>query len=157
MDRQAMEQRDDGPAAQGQVRAIGARARTIVDFAGHAVPAEESRPAPERLVAGDPVQRTWNHYSDPTGQFHGGIWQGEAGAWRVIYDEHEEELCCLLEGRVRLTDASGLVHEFSAGATFVVPGGFSGTWENLTRVRKVYAIATLHAAGVGSTGDSLKR
>jgi uncharacterized cupin superfamily protein len=102
-----------------------------------------SRPPSERILSGDPAQLTWNHYSDPTGQFHAGIWQAEAGAWRVIYERHEEELCTLIEGRVRLTDAAGAVREFGIGDSFVVPGGFTGIWENLGRVRKIYAVTSL--------------
>jgi len=112
----------------------------IVDLAGGGVQPESSRPLPERILSGDPRQLLWNHYSDPTGQFHAGIWQGEPGAWRVLYAAHEEELCTLLEGRVRITDAAGRACEFGPGASFVVPGGFTGVWENLTRVRKVYAL-----------------
>jgi uncharacterized cupin superfamily protein len=121
--------------------------RGIISFADGVVAAEQSRPQPERILRGDPLQSTWNHYTDPTGQFHAGIWQGEQGAWQVVYDTHEEELCTLLEGRVRLTGPRGEVREFAAGATFVVPGGFTGVWENLTRVRKIYAIGTLKVAG----------
>lgn len=131
--------------------AAGGAAR-LISFADHAVEPEASRPPAERILSGDPQQLTWNHYSDPTGQFHAGIWQGEAGAWRVQYDPQEEELCTLLEGRVRLTDAHGDVQEFAAGATFVIPDGFSGVWENLTRVRKVYAIGTLRLPGDGAPG-----
>jgi uncharacterized cupin superfamily protein len=129
-------------AADGRSKDTGATAR-IRAFDDTALVPEHSAPLPERVVSGNPVQQTWNHYSDPTGQFHAGIWQGEAGAWRVFYDAHEEELCTLLEGTVRLTDAGGHQREFSAGATFVVPGGFTGIWENVTRVRKIYAIGTL--------------
>lgn len=128
-----------GGAGQG---AAGVR---VLAFEDGAVAPEAINPLPERIVAGNPRQQAWNHYSDSTGQFHAGIWQGEPGAWRVFYDPHEEELCTLLEGTVRLTDAAGLQREFSAGATFVVPGGFTGIWENVTRVRKIYAIGTLQA------------
>jgi uncharacterized cupin superfamily protein len=100
-------------------------------------------PAPERVVAGSPKQTAWNHYADATGQFNCGLWQGEAGAWRVIYAPHEEEFCILLQGRVRLTDATGAVTELSAGDAFVIPGGFNGTWENIGQVRKHYAIMHL--------------
>jgi len=125
----------------------------LVAFDQGGVEPEYSAPASERLVAGDPRQTTWNHYSDPTGQFHAGIWQGEVGAWRVVYDAHEEELCTLVEGQVRLTDADGTVREFGAGATFVVPGGFTGIWENVTRVRKIYAIGTLRNGAAGSNAE----
>jgi uncharacterized cupin superfamily protein len=132
--------------AEGSGKATAAVAG-IVSFADPGPAPEPLSPLPERIVSGNPQQQTWNQYSDPTGQFHAGIWQGEVGAWRVFYDAHEEELCTLLEGTVRLTDAGGQQREFSAGATFVVPGGFTGIWENVTRVRKVYAIGTLHAPG----------
>ena len=127
--------------------ADGKVAARILSFGDATAAPEHSAPLPGRIVSGNPQQQTWNHYSDPTGQFHAGVWQGEPGAWRVIYDAHEEELCTLLEGTVRLTDAGGLQREFSAGATFVVPGGFTGIWENVTRVRKIYAIGTLQAPG----------
>ncbi len=117
----------------------------VISFAQHVAAPEASRPAAERIISGDPQQLTWNHYSDPTGQFHAGIWQGEVGSWHVQYGPREEELCTIIEGRVRLTDAQGRAQEFSAGATFVVPGGFTGVWENLTRVRKVYAVGTLQS------------
>ena len=125
----------------------------LICFAQHLAAPECSRPPAERILWGDPQQLTWNHYSDPTGQFHAGIWQGEPGAWRVQYDPQEEELCTVIEGRVRITDNQGRVREFAAGATFVVPGGFSGIWENVTRVRKVYAIGTLRA-GTGALQDA---
>jgi uncharacterized cupin superfamily protein len=115
----------------------------ILAFDGQATAPEASRPPAERILAGDPRQLLWNHYSDPTGQFHAGIWQGEPGAWRVQYDPQEEELCTLLEGRVRITEEGGAVREFGPGASFVVPGGFRGVWENLERVRKVYAVTSL--------------
>lgn len=115
----------------------------IVDFATQSTQAEETRPLPERILSGDPRQLTWNHYADSTGQFYAGVWQGEQGAWRVRYEAHEEEFCILLEGQVRLTDSSGVAREFGPGASFVVPGGFTGVWENLTRVRKAYAIGML--------------
>lgn len=124
----------------------------VICFAHHEVVPEVSRPPPERILWGDPQQVSWNHYSDPTGQFHAGIWQGEPGAWRVHYGPQEEELCTLIEGRVRLTDSQGQMKEFAAGATFVVPGGFRGVWENVTRVRKVYALGTLQAVAGARQG-----
>ncbi len=41
----------------------------------------------------------------------------------------------------------GQAREFAPGASFVVPGGFAGIWENLGRVRKVYAVTALRAPG----------
>ncbi len=49
----------------------------------------------------------------------------------------------LLEGCVELTDDAGATRRFEAGDAFVVPGGFTGIWHNLTPVRKHYAIMNL--------------
>ncbi len=110
---------------------------------------ETLSPAPERVLRGDPQQMVWNHYTDATGQFSAGVWQGEPGAWRVRYGTHEEEFCVLLEGRMTLTADDGTARQFSAGDAFVVPGGFSGVWENHSRVRKHYAIMALAAPTSG--------
>lgn len=111
----------------------------VVDFSTHSVTVEESMIAPERMVTHVPCHtRTWNHYTDPTEQFFSGIWTSGIGAFKVSYSE--EELCVLLEGRVRLTDSSGGTCEFGPGGAFVIPAGFEGVWENLEPVKKIYAI-----------------
>lgn len=102
-------------------------------------------PASHKIIKGHPQQSIWHHYSDTTQQFHCGIWQGESGSWQVDYAAHEEEFCVLLEGEVILTDNNGEISKLSAGDAFVVPGGFQGTWENLNRVKKYYAIMHLTA------------
>ena len=79
-----------------------------------------------------------NHYTDPTEQFFAGIWQSSVGAKTVNYTE--EEICVILEGRVRLTDLAGNAKEFGAGSTFALPAGFKGTWETLEAVKKIYVI-----------------
>jgi uncharacterized protein len=81
---------------------------------------------------------TLNHYTDPTEQFFAGIWHSSVGAKSVNYTE--EEVCVILEGRVRLTDLQGNAKEFGAGSTFVLPAGFKGTWETLEPVKKIYVI-----------------
>ena len=60
------------------------------------------------------------------------------GAKNVSYIE--EEVCVILEGRVRLTDLSGNAKEFGAGSTFVLPAGFKGTWETIEPIKKVYVV-----------------
>jgi len=111
----------------------------VVDFSTHAVAGEQALVAAERMVSGAPCRTTtWNHYADPTGQFFAGIWASEAGAMKVSYTE--EELCVLLEGRVRLVDSAGAAREFGPGSAFVIPAGFEGVWETLEPVRKIYTI-----------------
>ncbi len=93
---------------------------------------------PVKVLAGAPQATVANHYSDPSQQFHCGIWASTPGKWRVSYSEHE--FCHLLEGRIRLTGSDGVSVEFAAGDAFVVPAGFAGTWETLEAARKYYAI-----------------
>ncbi len=113
---------------------------------------EAYAPDPARVLRGDPRQLSWNHYTDSSGQFCAGVWQGEPGAWRVRYAAHEEEFCVLLEGEATLTGDDGRSVRLRAGDAFVVPGGFEGIWENHTRVRKHYAIMTLREAGDATRG-----
>ncbi len=97
---------------------------------------EPGRPA--RVVAGDPATTTWNAYSDPTGRFHTGIWACTPGKWEVSYGE--EEVCTFLEGRARLTNEAGESWEFGPGDSFAIPAGFTGFWETLEPLRKIYVI-----------------
>lgn len=102
------------------------------------VPPQPLYPAEDRLIAGAPKQLLWNHYSDPSAQFHAGIWQGEPGSWEVRYSEHE--FCHLLEGKVQLSDQEGNSMILVAGDQFVIPAGFRGTWETIETCRKIYVI-----------------
>ena len=93
----------------------------------------------EDWVAGQPSPpRLLYHYTDASGQFFAGLWAGTRGAWRVHYREHE--FCHLLAGRIALVSDAGARCEFVAGDSFVIPAGFSGTWEVLEDCRKLYAI-----------------
>jgi uncharacterized cupin superfamily protein len=103
-----------------------------------AVEAQQSQPEPERIRSGAPQLTVWNHYSDPSQQFFAGVWAATRGCWRIRYTEHE--FCHLLEGRVLLRSENGQHWEFTVGESFVVPAGFTGTWEVLEDCRKLYAI-----------------
>ena len=117
----------------------------VIDFATNQVE-NELGTVPHELIttgiAGHAVNeictQTQNHYTDPTEQFFAGIWHSSVGAKSVTYTE--EEVCVILEGRVRLTDLQGNAKEFGAGSTFVLPAGFKGTWETLEAVKKIYVI-----------------
>ena len=117
----------------------------VIDFATNQVEVEENTVPQERVVAGVAsdantkiTMQTYNNYTDPTEQFFAGIWQSSVGAKTVDYTE--EEICVILEGRVRLTDLAGNAKEFGADSTFALPAGFKGTWETLEPVKKVYVI-----------------
>lgn len=98
---------------------------------------EPADAAPEKRVAGSGRAAAWNAFSDPSGRFHAGIWRAEPGIRAVSYTE--TELCVILEGLVRLSSSDG-VAEFGPGDAFVVSAGFSGTWECVGEVAKIYAI-----------------
>ena len=106
----------------------------------HDATADES-PMPvaeERLVAGHPTQRVANVWSDPGNAFHCGVWEGDVGAWRVHYTEHE--FCHMLAGTVRMRGDDGSETVATAGDSFVIPAGFVGIWEVLEPARKLYAV-----------------
>jgi len=109
----------------------------IVDFRGPAS-AEESAPAADAVISGEPRTSVRNHYSDPSSQFFAGDWSSSVGKWRVRYSEHE--FCHLLEGEVVLASDDGREWRFGPGDAWVIPAGFSGTWETVRAARKRYAI-----------------
>jgi uncharacterized cupin superfamily protein len=94
--------------------------------------------APEKLLAGNPRQTAWVHYSDPGGRFSAGYWRSEPGKWRIAYTE--EEYCQILEGVSIITDDAGETVRLGPGDCFVVPRGFSGSWEVVTTTRKIFVI-----------------
>jgi uncharacterized cupin superfamily protein len=98
----------------------------------------ETAPAADRLLGDAPRQLIENHYAEGTGQFFSGVWSSTPGKWRVSYTEHE--FCHLLCGSIAIESDAGERYRFAAGDSFVIPSGFSGTWEVLEDVRKLYAI-----------------
>lgn len=111
---------------------------TIVDF-GLATPAAERySPAAEKILSGDPQQTVFNHYASPCGQMNAGVWEGEVGHWKVHYTEHE--YCEIVQGVSVLRDNDGNAKTLRTGDRFVIPAGFSGTWEVLEATRKIYVV-----------------
>jgi uncharacterized protein len=95
------------------------------------------RPAPEKLLSGDPVFTTWN-VEDRDG-IYCGIWESTPGTWRIAYDEWE--YCRILHGRSVITDdATGEAREVTAGDSFIIRPGFTGTWAVIETTRKDYVI-----------------
>jgi len=121
----------------------------VIDFATNKVEVELGTVPQERVVTGVAsdaktkiTMETYNHYTDPSEHFFAGIWHSSVGAKTVNYTE--EEVCVILEGRVRLTDVNGNAKEFGAGSIFALPAGFKGTWETLEAIKKVYVIWQPH-------------
>lgn len=121
----------------GEVRYDVGMNTSIVPLDGP-VESEESEPAAGRLIRGKPVTRVANYFADSTQQFFSGRWSATRGKWRVRYTENE--LCVMTAGRVVIESDSGERNTFAPGDAFVVPAGFSGTWEVLEDCSKIYAI-----------------
>ncbi|WP_347311226.1 cupin domain-containing protein [Defluviimonas sp. SAOS-178_SWC] len=101
-----------------------------------AASAETDRPAPEKVISGDPVHTTWN--VEERDGLYCGIWESTPGKWRISYDEWE--YCRILSGRSVITDANGAEHRLGPGDSFILRPGFSGTWEVIETTRKDYVI-----------------
>lgn len=92
----------------------------------------------DKVIAGQPLTRYASAFSTSDGHFDVGLWEGSPGSWRVTYTENE--VCVLLQGRVKLTSKEGDAVEFASGDTFLIPAGFEGAWEVLDYARKLYVI-----------------
>jgi uncharacterized cupin superfamily protein len=99
---------------------------------------EEYFVAPEKRLDGNPKQQVWVRYSDASGRFFAGTWASEPGKWKIAYTE--EEYCELLEGESVITDASGNSKRVRAGDRFVIPRGFTGSWEVVRATKKIFVI-----------------
>lgn len=99
-------------------------------------PGETGRPAPDRLVAGDPVFTTWEAETGP--RIFAGIWQSTPGTWRVVYEEWE--YFRILSGHSVLRGQDGTLLDLRAGVSAIIRPGFAGTWEVLETTTKDYVI-----------------
>ncbi len=97
---------------------------------------EVTRPDPARVLAGDPVHRTWN--LEARDGLWAGVWESTPGIWRIAYDEWE--YCRILSGVSILTEDGGPAHRLGPGDSFVIRPGFCGTWEVVETTRKDYVI-----------------
>ncbi|MFM2355801.1 MAG: hypothetical protein RLZZ528_1537, partial [Pseudomonadota bacterium] len=105
---------------------------TFLRLTPDAAPPVTERPAPEKVISGDPVFTTWN--VEERDGLYCGIWQSTPGSWRISYDEWE--YCRILSGRSVITDDNGAEHALGPGDSFILRPGFRGTWEVIETTRK---------------------
>lgn len=80
-------------------------------------------------------------YSDPTEKLSIGLW--DCGPMkRVPGTLARSELMHILEGSGSITNADGVVFNFKAGDTFLVPIGMGYQWQNDEYVKKVFCSYT---------------
>ncbi len=80
-------------------------------------------------------------FKDASGQMEVGIWECSP-MQRKPATLARSELMHILEGSGTITNADGVVFEFSAGDTFLVPIGMGYQWHNQEYVKKVFCAFT---------------
>jgi uncharacterized cupin superfamily protein len=78
---------------------------------------------------------------DPTGQFQVGIWESTP-MQRQPATIARSEIMHILEGSGSITNADGVVFNFKAGDTFLVPIGMGYQWHNTEYVKKIFCALT---------------
>jgi len=68
-----------------------------------------------------------------------GVWRCTPCVWEYDFYK-EEEVMLMLSGRLRLTDSDGKATELTKGDVFYIPRGWSGKWETLETMEKLYVI-----------------
>jgi uncharacterized cupin superfamily protein len=69
-----------------------------------------------------------------------GLWECTPGGW-TIENRPDHETVQILSGRARLTNADGTAVELAAGDVLTLPKGWSGRWDILETVRKLFVTA----------------
>ena len=69
-----------------------------------------------------------------------GIWECQPGGWSID-NRPDTEVAFFLAGQARITDGeTGKSYTVSAGDLVVLPRGWSGRWDVIAPVRKVFVI-----------------
>lgn len=111
---------------------------TLTRFADQQPSPAYDHPRPDRLLRGNPLRTTWEHFT--ASGINAGIWACEPGAWRIAFAPDKHEFFCIITGRIRITGDDGAAGEFGPGDAGIIPASFSGSFEVLESVRKHYLI-----------------
>lgn len=96
-------------------------------------------PNPEIFLSPLPTQYDCGYFEDATHQMFVGLWESTPFE-RAVVPFPRNELMCILEGSVTLTDGDGNEHVFAAGDAAYVRMGTRCSWKSTEIVRKFYAI-----------------
>ena len=80
-------------------------------------------------------------YQDPDAKLHTGVWDCSPMK-RLPSTIERSELMHILEGSGSITNADGVVFDFKAGDTFLVPVGMGYQWQNHEYVKKLFCSYT---------------
>ncbi|AQS40763.1 MAG: Cupin superfamily protein [Candidatus Tokpelaia hoelldobleri] len=92
---------------------------------------------PEGILSGKAVEQGAVHAS--SGKVTIGTWECTPYAEILAYPA-ATEYATVLSGQVAITDDDGTVHTFGAGDSYVLKSGFSGHFEVLETLRKIYVL-----------------
>jgi len=68
-----------------------------------------------------------------------GIWECTPGGW-AIENRPNTEICSIVSGSGVITDADGTKRQLVPGSVLTLPKGWSGRWDIISTLRKVYVI-----------------
>ena len=89
-------------------------------------------------VVGNPSASVTRYVTHPSGAMNTGIWECEVGEWTAV--QPSTEMFTILEGRVKITDGEGVVHDLEAGDTMYVPRGAKVHWNVVATVKKAWVM-----------------
>ncbi|MBB4195957.1 hypothetical protein GGE45_006019 [Rhizobium aethiopicum] len=99
--------------------------------------AKEATPAPERLISGNPLFKTWAQDASKGEKVLTGVWEATPGEHHSIKGT-TYEFCHIISGLVEIEEKGGETKTYRAGDSFVMKPGFAGVWRTIETVRKIY-------------------
>lgn len=66
-----------------------------------------------------------------------GVWRSTPGGW-AIESRPDTEVVSVLSGLATITDANGTSYQVGPGDLFVLPAGWSGRWDIIETLEKLY-------------------
>ena len=85
------------------------------------------------------LDSVWRYAALGSRSLESGVWEASVATWTED-DYPVEEVCVMLAGHLRLTDADGVAHDLRQGDAFHLPKGWSGTWDVVEDMRKFYVV-----------------
>ena len=79
-------------------------------------------------------------HSTADGSVEVGVWSCTPGGW-AIENRPDTETVRILSGRARLTDTDGSSTDLGPGDVLVLPKGWSGRWDIIEPLRKLYVLS----------------
>ena len=97
----------------------------------------KGRPAPDRLIGGNPRFLTWDIAQTSDGVIRSGMWEVTLGVDRSIKGT-TFEFCDILSGVSKLIEDGKVSRRMTAGDAFVMHPGFIGVWKVIETTRKLW-------------------